>query len=294
MPDGRMLSKTIADNEELGAVSLEADYLFARCVPHLDREGRMTGNPDLVKARVCPLRPEITSGSVPDLLRQLAGAGLVRWYQVDGKQVLEFPGFKNHQRGFKFDREAASRYPASDCEGAIDLLRTYSGPAPDLCGNESAQVEVEVEVEVEETKAKALDGEPSTDEDPEPDDAALFATVAPLVREHLWLSSRPPNRSFAGRPYDMGRELKAARLLAKRYGYAKVVGAIPHARKAVPTVPPHEPISLLYFVKTDQQQRFYLAVAEWEQETMQQAGEDPRVKDIMSRLNLAEANADAA
>ena len=146
-----MLSKSIADNEQLGSVSLEADYLFARCIPHLDREGRMSGNPALVKSKACPLRPEIDSGSIPDLLRQLSGAGLVRWYETDGKQVLEFPGFKNHQKGFKFDREAESRFPAADSPGAIDLsgaspdlLRTYSGPTPDQVPLSRSEVEVEV------------------------------------------------------------------------------------------------------------------------------------------------------
>lgn len=171
MPDGRMLSKSIADNEELGGVSLEADYLFARCIPHLDREGRMTGNPALVKAKACPLRREIDSGSVPDLLRQLAGAGLVRWYEADGKQVLEFPGFKNHQKGFKFDREAESRYAGPDSPGAIDLscatpdeVRTNSGPDPDKVRPSRSLSEVEVEVEEKDANASSSgSGEPNRD-----------------------------------------------------------------------------------------------------------------------------------
>jgi hypothetical protein len=144
-----MLSKSIAHSEQLAAVSLDADYLFARCIPHLDREGRMPGHPNLVKSVACPLRPEITAGVIPDLLRQLAGAGLVRWYEVDGKHVLEFPGFHNHQKGGRFDREAESRYPAYDSPGAVDLLRTNSGPTPAEVRVSRSEGEVKVEVEVE-------------------------------------------------------------------------------------------------------------------------------------------------
>ena len=131
MAEGRFLSRSIAHSEQLANVPLEADYLFTRCIPHLDRDGRMPGHPDLVKAITCPLRPEITSGLIPDLVRSLSSVGLLRWYQVGDKQILEFPGFRSHQRGLKYEREAESRYPPSDCESGVDLVRTNSGPAPD-------------------------------------------------------------------------------------------------------------------------------------------------------------------
>jgi len=131
MPDGRFVSRSIAQCEQLGTVSLAADYLFARCIPHLDREGRMAGHPDLVKSIACPLRPEINSGSIPDLLRELAGVGLLVWYQVQDRQVLFFPGFAAHQRGLKHDREAPSRYPAHTSKETQDLGKSKSGPTPD-------------------------------------------------------------------------------------------------------------------------------------------------------------------
>jgi hypothetical protein len=131
MPDGRFVSRSIAQSEQLGRVSFEADYLFTRCIPHLDRDGRMAGHPDLIKSVVCPLRPEIESALIPDLLRHLAGAGLLEWYEVEGRQVLWFPGFPNHQRGLKYDREAPSHYPARTSKEAVDLGRITSGPTPE-------------------------------------------------------------------------------------------------------------------------------------------------------------------
>jgi hypothetical protein len=139
---GRFISKTISENEELAQVSLEAALLFTWCIPHLDREGRMSGNPDLIKATACPLRPEIDSGSIPDLLRTLGGVGLVHWYEVDGRQVLFFPKFHDHNKGLKYDREAASRYPDWCSESGTDLLRTNSGPTPDQVRTNSPVREV--------------------------------------------------------------------------------------------------------------------------------------------------------
>lgn len=135
MPDGRMMSRSITTSEQLGSVSLEADFLFGRCVPHLDRDGRMSGNPDLLKAAVCPLRSEIPAAMIPHLLAELASMGLIRWYEADGKQVIDMPGFKRHQRSAKLDRETPSRflpYSTDYCTDlkppTPDLVRTNSGP----------------------------------------------------------------------------------------------------------------------------------------------------------------------
>lgn len=158
MPEGRFVSRGIAHSEQLAAVPLEADFLFTRCIPHLDRDGRMSGNPTIIKAMVCPLRPEITPGSIPDLVRTLSGVGLVRWYECDGKQILEFPKFAAHQKGMKYDREAASRYPAFDSKCCIDLTTQTenhkSGPNPDEVRTRSGSSPPKLslsEVEVKET-----------------------------------------------------------------------------------------------------------------------------------------------
>jgi len=129
MPDGRFLSKSISTSEQLGDVSLAADFLFGRCIPHLDRDGRMSGNPTLIKATICPLRPDITEEMIPRLLDELQAVGLLRWYTVDGKQVVEMPSFRKHQRGMKYEREAPSRFPAFSPEPQQVRSRSGVGPA---------------------------------------------------------------------------------------------------------------------------------------------------------------------
>jgi hypothetical protein len=153
---GRFISRSIATSEQLGSVSLLADYLFRSCIPHLDVTGRMTGNPGLIKAAVAPLRDEIHSGNLPELLRELAAAvdhnaiPLVFWYEIGGAKVLEFPAFSKHQTGLRVDREAPSKFPQRN---GMEKFLNLAGLTPELLpqnhGGGTAQDEVEVEGEVE-------------------------------------------------------------------------------------------------------------------------------------------------
>lgn len=129
MPDGRMVSRSIAWNEQLGAVSFEADYLFQRMIPFLDAGGRLSGSPKAVKAQCCPLRDQMTPEIIERCLGELDAAKLIVWYKVDEQHYAEFPGFTNHQRGARLDRETPSRLPTSSDDGAV-LVRTNSRSGP--------------------------------------------------------------------------------------------------------------------------------------------------------------------
>jgi hypothetical protein len=141
VPEGRFISKSISVSEQLGNVSLEADFLFSRCIPHLDVEGRITGNPKGLKAIACPLRDELSHQKITHLLKELHEAGLVYWYEVNGLRYLEFPTFARHQKGMHKDREAVSRIPSrqvktaqpviAERNDAENVIRSESGPNPD-------------------------------------------------------------------------------------------------------------------------------------------------------------------
>lgn len=134
MPDGRFISKDISQDWELNSVSLEADYLFMRCIPHLDRDGRLPGLPDQVRAIAVPLRREFTPRVVDRCLGELQEAGLVKWYFADDRPCLEFTGFEQNQRGMKYDREAPSKIPPVETEGSQPLragVLIQSEPDPD-------------------------------------------------------------------------------------------------------------------------------------------------------------------
>lgn len=222
MADGRFLSRSISLNQQLARVSFEADYLFARCIPHLDVEGRMPGHPSLVKSIACPLRDEIREADIPRLLYELAsakvdGEGLVRWYESSGVQVLEFPGFHRQQKGLRKNREAPSKLPAFsrhatdlaqayESELVTDTLRTYSGVTPELrritagadpdrlrtdSGLTPAEVEGEVEVEGEE--------EVQEEDNPVVEEAS---TPIPHARTYVGASAREGQGAVSDAPTD--------------------------------------------------------------------------------------------
>jgi hypothetical protein len=160
-PRGRFVSRSIAVNEQLAGVSLQADYLFRACIPHLDVEGCVTGNPALLRSIVAPLRAEIGDGVVPDLLRELAnatdhtGTPLIFWYEINGTNVVKFPGFERQQQGLRKDREAPSKFPSRNGK---EVLLHKRGATPDqlhsIEGGDRAEVVVEGEVEVEGVSAQ--------------------------------------------------------------------------------------------------------------------------------------------
>lgn len=158
MADGRFLSRSIAQSEQLGRVSLEAALLFTWCIPFLDVEGRMTGNPSLIKAAACPLRPEIAVLRIPELLRELVRERLVIWYEVAGKQCLAFPGFERHQRGLRKRREAPSKIPSSTDSAACVLAGADPAQVRLFAGLRPPEVEGEVEVEPEAEAERATAG----------------------------------------------------------------------------------------------------------------------------------------
>lgn len=110
MAQGRFLSRTTATSKQLDSASWRAELLFLRCIPHLDRDGRMDGDPIVVKATAAPRNPKLPAGAIAGLLQELHDAGLVTWYRVGEDQVLAFPTFREHQQGLKYDRERPSRF----------------------------------------------------------------------------------------------------------------------------------------------------------------------------------------
>jgi hypothetical protein len=163
MPDGRFLSKTVATDEPLNRLTWQAQAVYMMTVPHLDRDGLITGHPLLLMAQVAPLRAAELVGIMPGIIQEWSDAELVTCYHA-GEPVLFFPGFLKHQRLPHYDRETPSRFapppgyqrtdhglipveqpaaPAAahsvqpvqlppDSGATPDSLRTQSGPTPPI------------------------------------------------------------------------------------------------------------------------------------------------------------------
>jgi len=270
MPDGRFLSKTIAHDFELNTVSIEADYLFTRCIPHLDREGRMPGHPSQVKGITCPMRAELSEMVIDQALEELARAGLVVWYEVEGRPYLEFPGFTPHQKGMRKDREAESRIPSPKVHAAqriTTVLRRDSGPTPEQVGStpdllrpsevKSSQVKLREEgYQPPATPQASGKGDEATHPDALPArhegherEEKISAQEAKRLRDadrdvildDLHLGK--PVVIVNGKPVSMELEMHIHDALVRQWGARGVHAALPRIR-AVEEIPDDEPISL--------------------------------------------------
>lgn len=122
MAQGRMIQRKISRNKDLPAlISLidkrmgaphgaYAALLYTWCIAHLDVDGRMHGDPLVVKGEVFP-RLQVTAEHCGAYLEAMAEIGLVQYYQVEGDYWLSFCAFERSQPGLRRDRESPSMVP---------------------------------------------------------------------------------------------------------------------------------------------------------------------------------------
>lgn len=109
MARGRMLNQTVATDKKLNELSMEAELLYLKTIPHLDRDGLILGEPMLLWAKVCPRRPELMN-KTGGLISEWIKSGLVNAYKDSGDTVLFFVGFAKNQVGMRYNREPASTF----------------------------------------------------------------------------------------------------------------------------------------------------------------------------------------
>lgn len=111
-------------NEELADCSLPARLLFPGLWMMADREGRLEDRPKRIKVEIFPY----DDFDVDALLCELAGAGMIVRYQVDGERYIWIPHFLKHQNPHK--REKDSDIPAfGEAPGKAQTSPEISGPA---------------------------------------------------------------------------------------------------------------------------------------------------------------------
>ena len=164
MARGRIISTTVASDIRLNSLSLEAEYLFLKTIPHLDRDGLILADSSLLWGKVCPRRPELLA-KVDDAVSEWIGAGLAVSYDTDDGRALFFPGFRKNQ-SFQYDREGKSTVGIPP-----GYVRTVTGLVPDEVKSDS-RVSLE-ELTVKLSKVKRMEDmcpPPSSNgQHPEPD-----------------------------------------------------------------------------------------------------------------------------
>lgn len=133
MARGRMLNRSISYSKKVAAlvasVGTDGGLFWTWMVPHLDRDGRIHGDPDVLKGMVAPRIAEITTDTIRKTIPKAHELGLINWYEVDGDSYIEFPGFADNQPNLRYDREPESQIPAP----TSDNCRQVAGTLPAGC-----------------------------------------------------------------------------------------------------------------------------------------------------------------
>lgn len=109
MARGRMINQTIAEDIEFNEMSIEAQLMFVRTIPFLDRDGLINGHPAILVGKVAPLLLDMFA-RMPAIIEEWLAGGLVSRY-MDGKvAVLFFKGFTQNQIGMRYEREPESQF----------------------------------------------------------------------------------------------------------------------------------------------------------------------------------------
>lgn len=110
MAYGRFISVSVAEDDRLNSLSMVAELIYLKTIPHLDRDGMISGKPGLLYSKVCPLREELF-GQTQHIIDEWTEIGLVIRFMSDAGPVLFFPGFAKNNKLQHYERERPSRFP---------------------------------------------------------------------------------------------------------------------------------------------------------------------------------------
>jgi len=149
MARGRMLNKRIGQNREvdllIDACGYRAGLFYTWMIAHADKEGRVHGDPSVLRAMVVPRRlDDFTVEAVEKILTEAHRLKLILWYTVRGERWIWFPRFERNQPGLRKDKERPSSIPSP----SPDLVRQWQrdendgdGCEPVIASDESTRVD---------------------------------------------------------------------------------------------------------------------------------------------------------
>ena len=123
MARGRFISTDITKDKRVSDLADDTSRLaFTWAITLADAEGRVYGDPALLRSLLFPRCDKITIAQMEDYIREWHDCGLIYWYEAEGDRYIWFPAFDKNQVGLRKDREAPSSIPPPP-EEALALYR---------------------------------------------------------------------------------------------------------------------------------------------------------------------------
>ena len=136
MARGRMLNRSISRDRLVADLVAEVGGLgglfYTWMIAHLDREGRIDGDPSVLKGAVVPRVDECTVAVIEATLAAADRLGLIVWYEANGDHYVAYPKFSKNQKGLRVSREPESEFPAP-------TRRQTAAKLPPNCGEMALQ-----------------------------------------------------------------------------------------------------------------------------------------------------------
>jgi len=128
MARGRMIDKRISKSKKFRDLKYDRSrVLYFMVYPHLDCEGRYSGDPEDIKEDCCP-KLKYSIRQIAESVIDMAEVGLLILYEIKNKVYVQFTKFEEFQ-SLKKDREAPSKIPAPE---SVGVTQENSGPTPSL------------------------------------------------------------------------------------------------------------------------------------------------------------------
>lgn len=116
MARGRMISQKTASDKKFCQLGDQSALAFLLAITFADKEGRIPGDPAVLRSMVFPRREDVTIETMQMFIREWADLEMIVWYEAKNDQWIWFPNFQDHQTGLRRDREPESDIPAPPSE----------------------------------------------------------------------------------------------------------------------------------------------------------------------------------
>lgn len=220
MTQRRAVYPSAATSISLARCSIEAQLLFTRLIAAADDQGRLQGDPMLVKAQCLPLVDKATTKAVERWLAELDTQGVIQRYEAGDQALVQVVKWWEYQGWLR--HLFPSRWPAP--EGFEDRTKGHGSSADEQTddrqpsahrpppGRTDVDVVSEVDVDVDLDVASDVDVESAIDSavPPAPPPSTLLdISLSRITTTHYDLTGKRP--SVGGK--DMYRDLIG------RFGY---------------------------------------------------------------------------
>ena len=106
MPN-RIIKESICTSSSIDCLTWFEEVFFYRLMVNADDYGRMDARTAILRAKLLPLKENLTDKLIASTLQRLVSAGLVSTYMVEDKPYLRLPSWEKHQT----IRNLKSKYP---------------------------------------------------------------------------------------------------------------------------------------------------------------------------------------